>query len=153
MSCFSWIKVDSTLQDWWIWIFNQMMLSKNGWQNPAKSHGTFNVNFCVVLSGLKVMTHYTIREFGLPFSDQMMLLIHWGQMMHKCVSKLTIIGSDNDLLPGWCQAIIWSNARILWIRNLGTNFSEILSKIHTFSIKKMQLKMGNGGKFVSASMC
>ena len=25
--------------------------------------------------------------------------IHWGQMMHKSVSKLTITGSDNGLLP------------------------------------------------------
>ena len=33
-------------------------------------------------------------------------LTHWGQVMHLCISKLTIIGSDNDLLPGRCQAIV-----------------------------------------------
>ena len=61
-------------------------------------------------------------------------------MTHICVSKLTIFGSDNGLSPGRRQAIIWTNDGILLIRPLGTNFSEILSEIHTFSFKKMQLK-------------
>ena len=56
------------------------------------------------------------------------------------ISKLTIIGSDNGLSPGLHQAIIWTNDGILLIRPLGTNFSEILSKIHTFSFKEMHLK-------------
>ena len=64
-------------------------------------------------------------------------------MTHICVSKLTIIGSTNGLLPGRCQAIIWTNAGILLIGPLGTNFSEILSKIHSFSFKKMHLKMSS----------
>ena len=68
-------------------------------------------------------------------------LTHWGRMMHICISKLTIIGSDNGLSPDQCQAIIWTNAGILLIQTLGTNFSEILSAIHTFSFKKMHLKM------------
>ena len=69
------------------------------------------------------------------------LLTHWGRVMHICVSKLTIIGSNNGLSPGRRQAIIWNNTGILLIRSLGTNFSEILSKIHTFSFKKIHLKM------------
>ena len=32
-------------------------------------------------------------------------LTHWGQVTHICVSKLTVIGSDNGLLPGRHQAI------------------------------------------------
>ena len=40
-------------------------------------------------------------------------------------SELTIIGSDNGLSHCRRQAIIWTNAWILLIRNLGTNFSEI----------------------------
>ena len=70
-------------------------------------------------------------------------LTHWGRVTHICVSKLTIIGSDNGLSPGRRQAIIWTNARILLIRTLGTNFSEILSKIPAFSFKKMHLKMSS----------
>ena len=63
---------------------------------------------------------------------------------HICVSKLTIIGSVNGLSPGRRQAIIWTNAGILLIRPLATNFSEISIKIHTFSFKKMHLKMLSG---------
>ena len=70
-------------------------------------------------------------------------LIHWGRVTHICVSKLTIIGSDNGLSPGRRQAIIWTNAGILFIRTLGTNLSEILSEIHAFSFKKMHLKMAS----------
>ena len=42
------------------------------------------------------------------------------------------------------KAIIWSNAGILSIGPMGTNFSEILIEIHTFSFKKMHLKMSSG---------
>ena len=69
------------------------------------------------------------------------LLIHWGWVTHICISKLTIIGSDNGLSPGRCQAIIWTNIGILLNGTLGIYFSEILSEIHTFSFKKMHLKM------------
>ena len=32
-----------------------------------------------------------------------------------CISKLTIIGSDNSLSPGQHQAIIWTNAGYCWL--------------------------------------
>ena len=60
-----------------------------------------------------------------------------------CVGKLSIIGSDNGLSPGRSQAIIWTSAGILLIWLLGTNFSEILIGIQTFSFKKMHLKMSS----------
>ena len=53
-------------------------------------------------------------------------------MTHIYVSKLAIIGSDNGLSPGRRQAIIWTNAGMLLIRTLGTNFSEIFSEICAF---------------------
>ena len=64
-------------------------------------------------------------------------------MTHICVSKLTVIGSDNGLPPGRRQAIIWTNAQILLIGPLGTNFNEILIEIYTFSFKKLDLKMSS----------
>ena len=86
-----------------------------------------------------------------PFDDVIMyiyikafyslVLTHWGQVTHICISKLTIIGSDNGLSPGRRQAIIWTNAWILLIWHLGTNFSEILIEIHTFSFTKMCLSL------------
>ena len=49
-------------------------------------------------------------------------------MTHIGISQLMIIGRR--------QAIIWTNAGILLLGPLGTNFSEILIEIHTFSLKK-----------------
>ena len=74
--------------------------------------------------------------------------------MQICLSKFTIIGSDNGLLPSRHQAIIWTSVWILLIGPLGTNFSEVLIKIHIFSFKKHIWKhLQNVGRFVSASMC
>ena len=58
--------------------------------------------------------------------------------------KLTIIASDNGLSPGRHQAIIWTNDEILLIWPLGAKFCEILIEIHSFSFKKMHLKMSSG---------
>ena len=52
-------------------------------------------------------------------------LTHWGRVTHLCVSYFTIIGLNNGLLPGRRQAIVWTNAGILLIEHLATNFSEI----------------------------
>ena len=71
-------------------------------------------------------------------------LTHWSRVTHICVGKLTIIGSDNGLSPGRRQGIIWTNAGILLIGPLATNFSQILIEIHIFSFKKMYLKMSSG---------
>ena len=57
-------------------------------------------------------------------------------MTHICVGNLAIIGSDNGVSPGRRQAIFWTNAGILLIGLLETNFSEILAEIITFSFKK-----------------
>ena len=62
-------------------------------------------------------------------------------MTHICVSDIIFIGSDNGLSPCRRQAIIWTNAGILLIGPLGTNFSEILIEILTFSFKKMRLNV------------
>ena len=78
-----------------------------------------------------------------PFVQGSMLLTYWGGMTHICISKLTIIASDNGLSPGRRQAIIWTNAGILSIRPLGTNFIEILIKIYILLLKKIHLKMSS----------
>ena len=71
-------------------------------------------------------------------------LTHWGRVMHICNSELTIIGLDNGFSPSRPQANIWLNAGILLIRPLGANFNEIVIEIHTFSFKKILLKMFSG---------
>ena len=72
-----------------------------------------------------------------------LVLTHCGRVTHRCVSKLTIIDSDNGLSPERRQAIIWTNAAILLIGPLGTNFSEIFIEILTFSFKKMRLQVSS----------
>ena len=63
----------------------------------------------------------------------------WGRVTHIHVGKLTFIGSDNGLSPGRRQASIWTTAGILLFGPSGSNFSEILIEIDTFSLK-MQSK-------------
>ena len=70
-------------------------------------------------------------------------LTHWGRVAHICVGKLIIVGSDNGLSPGRHQAIIWTNAGMLLTGPLGANFSELLIRIQTFSLKKMRFKVSS----------
>ena len=87
-------------------------------------------------------------DYGNNLSYKYILSItftHSGRVTHMCASKLTIIASGNNRLsPDRRQAIIWTNAGILLIGPSGTNFNEILIEIHTFSFKKMHLKMSSG---------
>ena len=79
-------------------------------------------------------------------------VVHWTgcktyRIIHNrptYLSKLTIVGSDNGVSPGRRQAIIWTSAGLFLIGPLGTNFNEILIEIHTFSFKKMHLKLSSG---------
>ena len=79
------------------------------------------------------------------------VLTHWGRVVHMCISKLTIIGSDNGLSPGQDQSIIGTNAGILLIRPMRINFSDILIEIYTFSFNKIHLKMA--AAILSLSQC
>ena len=78
---------------------------------------------------------FWFNDFGLS------VLTHWGRVTHIWVSKLTNVDSDNGLSPGRQQAIIWTNAGILLIGPLGTNFSEIV--IGKSSFKKMHFKVSS----------
>ena len=83
------------------------------------------------------------RSWDVPLS-------HWGHWVIEVEWRIyasgdsVIIGADNGLSPMRRQAIIWTNAGILLIGPLGTNFSEILIDIHTFPYKEMHLKMSSG---------
>ena len=68
---------------------------------------------------------------------------HWSRVTHICFSTLGHHWFRQGLLPVRHQAIIWTNAEML-IGPLGANFTEILLVTHTFSIKKIHLKMSSG---------
>ena len=86
-----------------------------------------------------------MASYGLYYAIRIALqpLTHWDRSTHTCVGNLTISGSDNGLSPGRRQAIIWTNAGILLIGPLGTNFREILIEIHAFSFTKMHVKQSS----------
>ena len=91
---------------------------------------------------LKKPIFFTCKHDKDQTTDQC-LLTHWGQLTHICAGELTVIDSDNGLSPGRRQAIIWTNAAILFIESLKSNYSKIQSKIHTFSLKKGIWKMSS----------
>ena len=104
----------------------------------------FVLSYVVLFSGMTKITPQSIMLIQISVTSQgHNELTHWGRVTHICVSKQTIIGSDNGLSPGRRQAIIWTNAGILLIGTLGTNFSQILFEIRIFSFKKMGLKVSS----------
>ena len=50
-----------------------------------------------------------------PLCLFLQMIIRGGRVTHICISKLTSIGSDNGLSPGWRQDIFWTKAGILLI--------------------------------------
>ena len=94
------------------------------------------ITFCVC----KDTNVHQIQSVSCMVSSYMSMLTHWGRVTHISVGKLTIIGSDNGLSPDRRRVIILTNAGKLLIGPLGTNFSEILIEIQTFSFKIMRLK-------------
>ena len=119
---------------------------------PSFDYGLWyvNLNYVPAWQHISHFQCFTTTHFlfiyGVDIFDKSLPwpLTHSGRVAHTCVGKLTIIGSDNGLSPGRRQAIIWTNTRIMLSRTLGTNFSEIIREIHTFSFKKMHLKMSSG---------
>ena len=89
---------------------------------------------------VSLLTHiYVSRPQWVNLSN----LTHWDRVTHICVGNLTIIGSDNGWSPDRRQAITWTNVGVLFIGPIGTTFSEMVIEIHTFSFKKIQLKMSS----------
>ena len=68
----------------------------------------------------------------LPPSEAIYELVIW-----------VIIASGNGLSPVRRQAITWTNAGLLSIGLLGSNFNEIWIRILPFSFKKIHLKMSS----------
>ena len=87
----------------------------------------WQTKICTSLILNKDMTYF--RHLSLADNDSIHIrwsitwLTNWGRVTHICVSKVTMNGSGNGLLPGRRQAIIWTNAGILLIGHLGTNLS------------------------------
>ena len=79
------------------------------------SKSDVELNSCHILPIRATDGVYIVRDWQENYKQ---ILTHWGPVTHICISKLTSIGSDNVLAPGRCQAIIWTNAGILFIWTL-----------------------------------
>ena len=125
-------------------IFNKYYLSKILVEKLITTH-------CLVMTMPVFISYISYQAFSWFWVIQLIHiygivlghLTHWGRVTHICVGELTIIGSDNGLSPGRRQAIIWTNAGLLLIGPIETNFSEILIEILAFSFKKMRLKVSS----------
>ena len=116
--------------------------------------GSFRFQCIILIGTLAIRKDVSLNNWTIVVNDGQTLLTraevfcstltHWGRVTHICVSKVTIIGSDNDLKPGRRQVTIWINGGILLIGPFGTNFSKISFEIFTFSLKKLHLKMSSG---------
>ena len=102
---------------------------------PTVQNADLYVYFCKVISHL--------CRWGQELPLLTWFKTHLGRVTHICVSDITSIGSDNGLSPGRRQDIIRTNAGILLIRPLGTNFIEFLVEILIFSFKKMRLEVSS----------
>ena len=131
LMCCSWCVAGCP--DWW-WYTQQHLCMLSVYQCNLDQNKN---KLSVTKMHLKLSSANKVLIFCLSLS----VLTHWGRVTHNNVSKLTSIGSDNGLSPGWGQAISWTNAGLLLIGTLATKFSEILIKILTFSFKKMWLKV------------
>ena len=77
----------------------------------------FSAQYQPFCSSLNMISRYMYKAINIMFFNYwdafhfhskiyLLFLTHWGRLTHICIINLTIIGSDNDLLPGRCQAII-----------------------------------------------
>ena len=78
----------------------------------------------------------------LPFCSGIWVLTHFPLVPHTCVrAGSALVQVINDLAPVRCQTITWTNADLLSIGPLETNFSYI--NIQNVSSMKMHLKMSS----------
>ena len=75
------------------------------------------------------------------FVSSLKHMSHWCRIYES--GDLASVGSGNGLSPVRRQVITWTNAGLLSIGHLGTNFSEIRIEIRNISLKKMHLDMSS----------
>ena len=76
-------------------------------------HDLFCCDYTFTFLGFLVINFlYSSNLLRWQWGNCVIASLRW--VMHICVGNLIIIGSDNGLLLGWHQAIIWTDARILF---------------------------------------
>ena len=125
---------------WREWIHGQVKIIRRLWLTSQRQRKEIRkkskINYHS--EGTEVCTLGEPKPYMLHLGRTQVSLTHLLVVPHQ--PHRISIGSVNGLSPIRRQAIIWTNAGLLWIGPLGTNFSEILIKIQTFSFTKMHLK-------------
>ena len=85
-----------------------------------------------------IMKKRQSRDWPICIMEIPILLTH---LPPYALVKLVSIASGNGLSLVRSQAILWTNAELLSIEPLGTNFSEIWIKIQSILFMKMDLKI------------
>ena len=111
------------------------------WTQRNKCHS--NLNQDIALFVHENSFENVCKLMFISFKPQCVYSLRPLDPYRHLIGNLAIIGSDNGLSPGQCQAIIWTSAGILLIGLLGTNVREILIESHTFSLKQIHLKMSS----------
>ena len=128
------------------------------YNNPQLQSGDSGMPHCLQHGigsiGCYNITAYFLQEMTLVFQCCRLNILHysdtllsgllsltnWGWVMHKCISRLTIIGSDNGLLPDRCQAIIWKKCWNITDWTLGNTLQWNLNKNSYIVIQEKALK-------------
>ena len=136
-------------------VSTKCVFSINSHHSSAKQRAIILTRLCTMPVFPQItlkLTNYTMKNShdsevyprDIPYQSPFTLkLTQWGWVLHICVTKPTIIASDDGLSPDRRQAIIWTNAGLLLVGLIGTNFSELLIEILTFSSMKLRLKVSS----------
>ena len=140
------LNVQLTISQHWfeLWLGNKRTTShclNKLWPWSLTPHGV-TIAHCTE-STHSVNDNISRTSMLLKSTSTFILSTHWGIVTHRCVANLNIIGLDNGLSAGRRQAIIWTNAGILLIGPLRKQISELSIKLHTFSFKKIHVKMSS----------
>ena len=91
---------------------------------------------------MNVHDHCSHLQHALNWQNMFSMLnsLRSSDTIWRCRTGSTLVQVIN-MSPVRHQAVIWTNVDLLLIGPLGTNFSDIMNKIQTFSQNKMHMKM------------
>ena len=121
-------------------VFSALFLSPKKQRFADRSLTTMNSEIAVI------MTYQRFNgQNGKSYEKIILKQVSVARKYNKAAHINSIFGGTTliSACVGRRQAIIWNNAGILSISLFGTNFSEILIEILTFSFEKMRLKMSS----------
>ena len=117
----------------------------NGWVNNGEAGELrrHRAHYDVIVMKCFICATYTPRQILTAFCQKVSLFEGFVRILHVCFiwTAMQCYRCQYSDPKGYGQISLIHNT---WMMSLGTNFSEILNKIHTFPFKKMYLKISSG---------